>query len=82
MVATVLLNGVIEELEALTDESVAYLNRETGELYALGEEEAGLVEDDVDPEGLPGWLVDEVPKIREVLESADWLALPTRFDIH
>lgn len=82
MAAKVSLKLVVEELDALTDETSAYLNRETGELYALGEEVAALVEDAVDPAELPGWLVDEAPKIREVLESEDWLPLPTRFDIH
>ena len=82
MAARVSLQRVVEELDALTEETSAYLNRETGELYALGDEEAGLIEDGVDPAELPEWLADELPKIREVLESADWLALPTRFDIH
>ena len=82
MAARVSLQRVVEELDALDEETSAYLNRETGELYALGDEEAGLVEDGVDPDELPEWLIDEVPKIREVLESTDWLALPTRFDIH
>lgn len=82
MAAKVSLKLVVGELDALTDETSAYLNRVTGELYALGDEEAGLIEDGVDASELPEWLVDEVPKIREVLDSEDWLALPTRFDIH
>lgn len=82
MAAKVSLKLVVEELDALTDETSAYLNRVTGELYALGDEEAGLIEDGVDASELPEWLADEVHKIREVLGSADWLALPTRFDIH
>lgn len=82
MAPTVSLHGVVEELEALTDESTAYLNRETGELYSIRDEEASLVEDDVDPDDMPEWLGDELPKIREVLESEDWLSLPTGFDIH
>ena len=82
MAAKVSLKLVVEELDALTDETSAYLNRVTGELYALGDVEAGLIEDGVDVSELPEWLADEVPKIREVLDSAEWLALPTRFDIH
>ena len=82
MAARVSLKLVIEELDALTDETSAYLNRETGELYALGDDEAGLVEDGIDPVGMPEWIIDEVAKMCEVLESAEWLALPTRFDIH
>ena len=82
MTVTVSLRRVVDELDALIDESAAYLNRETGELYSVRDEEAGMVDDGVDPDGLPEWLSDEMPKIREVLESEDWLPLPTRFDIH
>lgn len=82
MATIVSLRRVVDELDALMDECTAYLNRQTGELYALQDEEAGAIEDDADPEDLPEWLCDEVPKIREVLESGDWLPLPTKFDIH
>ena len=82
MAPTVSLHEVVEELEALGEESAAYLNRETGELYSIRDEEASVFEDGVDPDDVPEWLDDELPKIREVLESEDWLSLPTRFDIH
>lgn len=82
MTPVVSLQQVVEELEALTEESAAYLNRVTGELYSLRDEEAGLLEDDFDSDDVPEWLGDEMPKIREVLESEAWLPLPTRFDIH
>ena len=82
MAPTVSLHEVVEELEALGEESAAYLNRETGELYSIRDEEASVFEDGVDPDDVPEWLDDELPKIREVLESEDWLTLPTRFDIH
>jgi hypothetical protein len=81
MTIVVSVLAVVSELEALTEESSAYLNRETGELYSLGDEEAGAVEDAADSDDLPEWLRDEAPKIREVLESGDWLPLPTRFDV-
>jgi hypothetical protein len=76
------LREVVDELDALADECIAYLNRQTGELYTLSDMVAGMVEDHADPEDLAEWLGDEVPRVREILESEDWLALPTRFDIH
>lgn len=82
MATVVSLGKVVDELDAMADECAAYLNRQTGELYTLPDEVAGMVEDDADPEDLAEWLGDEVPKVREILESEDWLALPTRFDIH
>ena len=75
------LRQVVEELTALPDEATLYLDRETGELYALGDEEAGLVEDGRTDE-LPDWLADELPRIREVLAAERWLTLPTRFEVH
>ncbi len=81
MTVIVSLRQVVEELEILPDEATLYLDRETGELFALGDEEAALV-DDGRTEELPDWLADEVPKIRAVLASERWLPLPTRFDVH
>ena len=82
MAVTVSLREVVDELESLTEESTLYLDRETGELYALGDEEARLVEDGAAAADLPDWLHDELPRIREVLTGERWLSLPTRFDIH
>jgi len=82
MAATVSLRKVVDELEAQTDGCTAYLNRETGDLCTITEEEAGLVEDGADLDELPDWQRDDVAMVREVLESEKWLALPTSFDIH
>ena len=82
MAVAVSLRRVVDELEAQTDGCTAYLNRETGELYTLREEEAALVEDCADLDGLPDWQGDEVVRAREVLESEEWLSLPSNFDIH
>ena len=82
MAVTVSLRRVVDELEAQTEGSAAYLNRETGDLYTLREEEAGLVENDADLDDLPDWQRDDVDGVREVLESEDWLPLPTSFDVH
>ncbi len=82
MAATVSLRSVIDELEVQTDSTIAYLNRETGDLCTIGEEEARLAEDEAELEGLPDWQRDEVNRACEVLDSEEWLPLPTSFDIH
>jgi hypothetical protein len=76
------LRAVVDELDALEGECTAYLNRVTGELLTLGDEEVRAADDDVDPADLPEWQRDDLPRIREVLDSGDWLALPTSFEIH
>ena len=75
------LRKVVEELEILPDEATLFLQPDTGQLCAVGDEEAALVEDGRTDE-LPDWLADELPAIHEILAAEHWLPLPTRFDIH
>ena len=90
MEAIVKLNDVVDQLEMLlSDESTAYLNRRTGELYMLTDEELWEAEDEdeEEPDGetpaeTPEWLREAIEKAREVTNSDDWLALPSKFDIH
>jgi predicted nucleotidyltransferase component of viral defense system len=86
------LDDVLSEVESQTDESTAYLNRRTGEFITISEEEVRLVEDQEgltederggeEWERLPDWRAEMLPKVREVLDSDDFLPLPSRFDIH
>ena len=89
MTVRVNLQDVVEQLDMLTDESTAYLNKRTGELYWLTEEEllgsAGDLEDDDDEDDLvdlPDWQREATLKAKEVTESDDWLELPGKFEIH
>lgn len=82
MPATVSLEKVVDEIELLlSEEWTAYLNRRTGELYTVTAEMADAA-DDPDSPSVEDWLQEELPKVREILESDDWLALPTKFDLH
>jgi len=82
MAITVSLRSVVDELEAQMDGCTAFLNRETGDLCTIGEEEARLAEDGADLDGLPDWQRDQVSQACEVLDSEDWLPLPSSFDVH
>jgi uncharacterized protein UPF0158 len=82
MAVVVSLRKVVDEIDVLMDGWTAYLNKQTGELFTLQEDSAELVETDADLEDLPDWQREQIPKIREILESDDWLELPTKFDIH
>jgi hypothetical protein len=72
MAVIVSLRDVIEEMDLMSDEATAYINRKTGELITLTHEELSLAED---PEDL-------LPKAREVLASEDFIPLPGKFEIH
>ncbi|MCU7815378.1 MAG: UPF0158 family protein [Candidatus Thiodiazotropha sp. (ex Lucinoma kastoroae)] len=70
-------------LQAVADDMTAYINKKTGELFTVGDEEAGLIEDgDEDDSFVPDWQKEILPKVREVLESGDFVPLPDKFEIH
>ena len=77
------LQSVVNEMDVLSDEVPAYINKKTGELYSVSEEEAGIVEQgNEEDEFIPEWQREVLPKVREVLESDDFVALPDKFQIH
>jgi hypothetical protein len=82
MGALVSLKEVAEELEIVSNEFMSYLNRETGEICQVSREEMGMAEDGADVGELPDWQAEVVGKAREILESREWLQLPTKFDVH
>jgi hypothetical protein len=83
MALPVSLRDVVHEMDTFSEGDTAYINRKTGELFTVSDEEAGLVEDDMtDSEDLPEWHRELLHKVREVLESTDFIALPNKFDIH
>jgi hypothetical protein len=77
------LKSVVREMEILSDEMTAYINKKTGELFTVSEEEENIIEagNEAD-EFIPDWQRETLPKIREVLESDDFVALPNQFEIH
>ena len=75
------LQDVVAEMEALSDEHKAYINRKTGELITITDEEAQLAEDSESEDDLPDWQMEMLPKVREVLGSPDFIPLPDRFEI-
>lgn len=80
------LQDVVDQIELQSGESAAYLNKTTGELFMLGEDEAlGFeLEDDEEEEldDLPEWQRESRQKAREINESDDWIELPTQRDVH
>jgi hypothetical protein len=81
------LENVVDEMDVMSDEATAYLNRKTGELFTLNFEEMREVEEEEEEEEkedreLPAWQRESLRKAREILGSEDWLALPSKFEIH
>ena len=77
------LKSVVNEMDVISDDVTAYINKKTGELCAISEEEANIIEaGNEDDEFIPEWQKEILPKVREVLESDDFVALPDQFEIH
>jgi len=77
------LQSVVNEMDVLGEEWTAYISKKTGELVTVTEEEANIVDaGGEDDEFIPDWQRETLPKVREVLESDDFVALPDKFEIH
>lgn len=78
------LDLVAQELESLDNEMTAYVNRRTGDIVSVSDEELALVEEEEEgvEEELPDWQVEMLPRLREIASGEDWVALPDKFDIH
>jgi hypothetical protein len=76
------LNDVIEALEAAGEEFAHYLDRNTGEIVMLTNEEMEAAEEDELISEYPDWQREAILKAREILKSENFVELPDQFDIH
>lgn len=76
------LELVAQELDGFMDEETVLINRRTGEIVRLSNEELALGEEDVDESDLPDWQIEMLPKLREIALREDWAPLPDKFEIH
>jgi hypothetical protein len=79
---TVKLNDVIEALEEAAEECAHYLDRKTGEIALITNEEMEAAEEDELISEYPDWQREAILKAREILTSENFVALPDQFDIH
>ena len=82
MKAIVSIKDVVNEMDVLSEEHSAFLNRHTGELVTLSSEELSAAEEDDNIDEYPEWQQDMIIKAKEVINSDDYLPLPSKFDIH
>ncbi len=75
------LQDVVAEMQMVSDEMTAYINRKTGELVTLTDDDLRIAEDPDTQEDLEDWQEEMLPKIREVLDSGDFIPLPDKFEI-
>lgn len=82
MAVTVKLKDIIEGLEFQSDEGSSYLNTTTGEVVDTTDYELRAAEDETPHEHLPEWQIEALRVAKSILETDDYLPLPTKFDIH
>ncbi len=76
------LAAVVEELELISDDIYVYINKETGELLTIGNDELVTVETGYEDDDVPEWQLEILAMAEKVLNSTDYLRLPTSADIH
>ena len=83
MAIRVKLDDIIEGLEFQSDERHSFLDKRTGEVVSISDEEMQAAEDDEPIEDFPDWQQDLVRIAKEIIdEIGNYIALPTKFDIH
>jgi hypothetical protein len=79
------LQEVIDEMDQQNEMITAFINRKTGELRILTEDDYYALRhlDNGKPiEGLPPWQQEIIPILRETDESDDFIPLPSQYQIH
>jgi len=77
------LKSVVNEMDVFGDQMTACINKKTGELFTVTEDEANIIEEgNEDDEFIPEWQKETLPKVRDILESDDFVPLPDCFEIH
>ena len=85
MAVPVSLKDVVDHLDMTMEGSSAFLNKRTGELVILSDDDLVAIEDGEEPEdpaSLPEWQREDIELARDVIESNDYVKLPDKFEIH
>jgi hypothetical protein len=82
--ARVKLSAILDAMEMQSDETHAFLDRQTGEVVMLTDEELGAAEEDADLSGYPEWQRDNIEQANLVRadDGSRFVALPDRFEIN
>ena len=76
------LREVVDKMQIGSDELHSYLNKVTGELITISNDDISVIESGDDWGGYPDWQQDILRDAQKVLSSDDYLSLPSQFDIH
>jgi hypothetical protein len=74
------LQAVVDEMDTLDDDWAAYINRKTGELISFPDGVEGCLEDDGGAHA--DWEPGTVEDYKRVTSDKDFIALPSKYEIH
>jgi hypothetical protein len=82
MATRVKLDEIIDGLESQADESRSFLNKKTGKVVLITDEELSAAKENEPIEDFPDWQQGLVSIAKEIIaETGDYISLPTKFDI-
>lgn len=81
MSVIVLLQDIVNAIDLPSQEWESFLDPDSGEIITVTEDDLSALEDP-EPDLLPDWQRELLPKIRKAVESDSCLRLPTSFDVH
>jgi hypothetical protein len=82
MALPVKLRAVVDQIEMAGDEMTAYINRKTGDLITLTDEDLSYAEEGDNSRLIPDWQRETVDQVKQVLADDEYIALPDSFEIH
>lgn len=76
------LSEIIDAIDIPNEELASYLNRKTGDIITVSEEEISAAEEEDPLDDYPEWQRDNILIAKEFLDNEkDYLALPTKYDL-
>jgi len=77
------LSSIIEGIEFQTDEAKSYLNKITGEILTITDEEIQIAESKEDASDYADWMKEAINNAVKYLENEEnYLMLPTKYDFN
>ena len=77
------LSSIVDGIEFQTDESQSYLNKLSGEVLTITDEEMDIVVSKKGASYYPEWMQEAINKVKEYIDDQDnYLALPTKYDFN
>lgn len=79
---TIKLNMLIQEMSSQSDETRGFFNKSTKEIVFVSDDEFRYAEDEKPIENFPDWQQENIKIAEEILYGDNWIALPSKFEIH